>query len=496
MPLILLLSALFATLLPSWNLGFVSDDYGHLVEAAKFSPISSTDGLHRPLRNIAFKIAHATFGLNPAPYHLVLISLHLVLVGLLYRFVLLLGGGRYAAFIAAAIFGFFPRNHQSLFWVAAGQDTVVAICSLVACSAFLLHKGTGRSVSYFIALASFSIALGFKETATAILPLLLLVDLSHRIKNSNASPKHRWRAYVPFVIIAGAYLVWVFGERLFGPAEITQSFYRFQNASQSVKLAAKFILNMLLPLSSPVEVKEVVSGVLPFMTVSLGVLTIAIASFWLVRMDKLALTTGWILISMAPTAVFGFYTDRYLLMPFLGMAMLLGFIAEAIVGRARTNKLPIGLIITAALFLYVFASIARLSHYRRSWREAAVEIQTTMSETRRLYPGVPDASIFYFVNLTHSKESGQVYIFNTSVNGALWTWGYDRSVTAQRTFSSDNPHEQELVGLLLACKGDGGSDAVPANYILIFENGLIDVSGDCADRVIAMNQKKNPDLWK
>jgi MFS family permease len=331
-------------------LGFVSDDYGHLVEAAKFSPISSTDGLHRPLRNIAFKIAHATFGLNPAPYHLVLISLHLVLVGLLYRFVLLLGGGRYAAFIAAAIFGFFPRNHQSLFWVAAGQDTVVAICSLVACSAFLLHKGTGRSVSYFIALASFSIALGFKETATAILPLLLLVDLSHRIKNSNASPKHRWRAYVPFVIIAGAYLVWVFGERLFGPAEITQSFYRFQNASQSVKLAAKFILNMLLPLSSPVEVKEVVSGVLPFMTVSLGVLTIAIASFWLVRMDKLALTTGWILISMAPTAVFGFYTDRYLLMPFLGMAMLLGFIAEAIVGRARTNKLPIGLIITAALF--------------------------------------------------------------------------------------------------------------------------------------------------
>ncbi len=427
-------------------------------------------GLHRPLRNIAFKIAHATFGLNPAPYHLVLISLHLVLVGLLYRFVLLLGGGRYAAFIAAAIFGFFPRNHQSLFWVAAGQDTVVAICSLVACSAFLLYKGTGRNVSYFIALASFSIALGFKETATAILPLLLLVDLSHRIKNSNASPKHRWRAYVPFVIITGAYLVWVFGERLFGPAEITQSFYRFQNASQSVKLAAKFILNMLLPLSSPVEVKEVVSGVLPFMTVSLGVLTIAIASFWLVRMDKLALTTGWILISMAPTAVFGFYTDRYLLMPFLGMAMLLGFIAEAIVGRARTNKLPIGLIITAAL--------------------------TTMSETRRLYPGVPDASIFYFVNLTHSKESGQVYIFNTSVNGALWAWGYDRSVTAQRTFSSDNPHEQELVGLLLACKGDGGSDAVPANYILIFENGLIDVSGDCAYRVIAMNQKKNPDLWK
>lgn len=497
LPLILLLGALFLTILPSWNLGFVSDDYGHLVEAAKFSPISATDGLHRPLRNIVFKVAIAVFGLNPVPYHAVLIALHLVLVALLYRFVLLLDGGRYAAFMAALLFGFFPRSHQSIFWIAAFQDSVVGICLLVACSAFLRYKSTGRRAEYVLALVSFSVALGFKETATAILPLLLLLDITFGGRNAGAEGNNRWKIYVPFLIVTGLYLAWVFGEKLFGVTGVTQHYYGFQSCSQSLKLAAKFALNIIVPFSPPVEVKETFGHVASALVVSTTIATIAGASLTLLTMRQLSLAVAWIFITMAPTVFFGLYTDRYLLMPFVGMALLLGYVCEAIVLRIRTNKSTVRVaVVAAAAALYLCAAVPCLFHYQASWREAAREIQATINETRKLHPKVPNGSVFYFANLTHSKDYGQVYVFNTSLDGALWAGGFDRSVTGQRTFDSDNPAEQQLVQQLLGCQRADHAHTTPGTYVLVYKDGLTDLSGDCGNKTIAASLTQNPELWR
>lgn len=490
LPLVLLLSALLIPLLPSWNLGFVSDDYGHLVEAARLPITSSTDALHRPLRNILFRLASAVFGLNPAPYHFVMIALDLILVALLYRFVLLLNDGRYAAFVAAAIFGFFPRSHQSLFWVAAAQDTVVGICALIACSAFLRYRRTGRWATCILALVSFSIALGFKETATAILPLLILLDATFGRQKSGSEVNHRWKAFLPFLIVTGLYLTWVLGD---GAA---QRYYGAQNFSQAVKLAAKFVLNMLVPFSSPVEVREVLGHIVPAIVVSLEVLIIAVASIALVRPRELSFAIGWIVIAMGPTPVFGFYTDRYILLPFAGLAVLLGFIAEAVVARAGTKKLAVEAAVVGFVCLYLFASIPCLFRYQASWREAAREVRATVNETRRLHPNVPNGSIFYFVNLTHSKAHGQVYVFNTSLNGALWAAGYDSSITGRRTFRADNSAEQRLVQQLLGCPRARVSDSTPGQYIFVFKETLIDVTGECSKRIIDSSRIENPELWK
>ena len=115
-PLLVLLTLLLLILFPSLNLGFVSDDYANLVEATATLPLTSSfDGLHRPLRNILFKVSYLTFGLHSIPYHLGLILLHLSAVTALWRCMLHLSGNRHAAIVAATLFGFFPRNHQTLF---------------------------------------------------------------------------------------------------------------------------------------------------------------------------------------------------------------------------------------------------------------------------------------------------------------------------------------------------------------------------------------------
>lgn len=494
--LIPVLSVLFATLLPSWNLGFVSDDYKQLVEAADLPITTSLDGMHRPLRDILFRFAYATFGLNSAPYHIVMVALHLLSVVLLYRFVLLLRGGEFAALVAAVLFGFFPRNHQSIFWLAAAPDTVVAICSLLTFSAFLQYRNTGKGLYYYLSLMSFSLALGFKETATAILPMLPLLDVYCGKRVSDFLRSKLWQDYLPFLVVISAYLLWVFSDQLFGQGGLTQNYYSFRIGASSVKIIARSILNMMLPFSSAVELKEAIKNILLPTTVLLELVTIIVASLALGRMKELLLAGGWVLVNMSLTAI-ALYTDRYLLMPFMGVAILVGFIAEAIVVRTQKKRLPVQLGVLALLCVYVFASVVHLLNYQRSWGEAAHEVQAIVGETRRLHPDVPDGGIFYFVNLSHSRNRGQVYVFNNGLNGALWAQGYDRSVTAQRTFSSNNPSQQKLMEQLLACQSSDVTDATRRSYILIYHDGqLVDLSSECADKIIVTSREESPELWK
>ncbi len=495
LPTVLLFIALLLTLLPSLDLGFVSDDYGHLVEAARLPITSSTDGLHRPLRNILFRLAYAAFGLNPAPYHLAMIVLHLALSALLYRFVLLLNRGHNAALVTVALFGFFPRSHQSLFWLAAAQDTVVAICAIVACSSLLCFRRQGGPGNYLLALVSFAVALGFKETAIAIFPLLVLLELTVNEGTATSLLRDGWKIYLPFMIVALLFLLWVFSEKLFGWTGQAQSYYAFQSWSQSLKLAAKFVLNMLLPFSGPAEVRETFRNSFLATVVSLVSLAIAAATLALVEIRRSLFAVGWILIAMAPTAAFGLYTDRYLLLPFVGLALLLGFIAEAAIARFETRKFIAAGLVYGLVCFYLVAAVPSLLRYHRSWREAGSEVRATIDEVRRLYPNVPKGSALYFVNLTHSRDNGQVYVFNTSLKGALSAGGYDSSIVAERTFNSGNPDEQQLAGQLQTCSS-ANSNGTPGTYVFLFEKGVIDVTGDCGRELVQASRTKHPELWR
>ena len=251
---------------------------------------------------------------------------------------------------------------------------------------------------------------------------------------------------------------------------------------------------MAWPFSAPLEVRELFHN-LPLLAVLVVLLLAgAFAAFTLVARKRLLFTTGWIFVSMGPTAIFGFYNDRYLSLPFMGAAMLLGFIAEGLIERARHRSLTRAAV-ALALCLYTAVSIARLAHYERSWAAAGQEIRATMDATRRLHPHVPDGTVFTFVNLTHSREKGQIYIFNVGLNGTLWASGYDTSVTGRRTFASGDPLEERLMKKLLSCEKDTGTPGSD-RYTLVVAERVQDVSGECARTAVGVSQKEEPELWR
>lgn len=484
-----MLVGLLVTLLPSWNLGFAADDYENLVESTAKLPLTSAfDGLHRPLRNLLFKGSYLVFGLHSAPYHLGLICLHLLAVIALWHAVRCLGGGRLAAFVTAPLFGFFPRNQQAVFWVSAGQDSVITICALVAVSAFVRFKQELRARTLLAILGAVTIALGFKETAIAIFPLLVLVDLT-----CGAAPIFRARAgariYLPLIALGLVYLLWFKG--YLGHAA-PPHFYGVQSFAQTLKLLAKFGLNMLFPFGPPLEVKNVLQDFRVLILAGFGLMLLATA--WrFVRPKTTALTTGWFLICAAPTAVLGFYTDRYLGLPFIGLAMFVGFGVEgacaAVPARWAARSLVAGLIIA-----YLVAAIFRLLSDEELWRTADRKISLTMNEIRRRHPVVPKGSVFYFVDLPRMMAGGQVYVFNTGLNGMFIAWGYDPSVTARRTINLDTPRERSLAQRLLHCPTD--TSWPRQEFIFVCQDTLQEVSGRCAEEVVAESLKEDPELWQ
>lgn len=285
-------------------------------------------------------------------------------------------------------------------------------------------------------------------------------------------------------------MLWIRG--FFGHGPVPQRFYGIQSLGQSVKLAIKFALNMILPFGPPVEVRNVFANLALFNAVLFITAALGAGACALVQPRKILLCLGWFLVAAAPTAVLGFYTDRYVGLPFVGLAILVGFIAQGAVGRKeRLSRW----IIPSLMGVYVVVSAFSLLGYKSQWRQAADKIDCTMNETRRLRPNVPARSVLYFVGLQHSYADGQVYVFNTGLDGMLWAWGYDKSVTARRSFRSNDPPERQLARRLSVA----AADLHPPNGHYVFLSGpagLKDISGGWAWKIVAQSVLEEPALWR
>jgi hypothetical protein len=129
---------------------------------------------------------------------------------------------------------------------------------------------------------------------------------------------------------------------------------------------------------------------------------------------------------------------------------------------------------------------------------AATEVRTIVSETLRLYPDVSSPAIFYYLNLPHSEENGQVFVINNGLGGALWAGGYDRSVLSAASFASTESHYQQLVEQVLSCTGQGSIPGVANKaHVLVYRQGhLVDCSGTCAEGVIKESIASMGSIWQ
>ena len=141
---------------------------------------------YHPFTTLTWLLVYSLFKLNPLPYHLVNVLLHLVNVWLVFRLALRLSSRDTAAFVVAALFALHPMHVESVAWISETKDVLYTAFYLLACLAYLQYIGNGGKAKHYMLMTAFFIASLFSKPAAVTLPLLLVVIDIYKGRSINA----------------------------------------------------------------------------------------------------------------------------------------------------------------------------------------------------------------------------------------------------------------------------------------------------------------------
>jgi hypothetical protein len=203
--------------LPALGLPFIADDYLQIALARQYGPVSgwadlAADPLYR-CRATSLVLTwwlEQLAGVNPLPFNLVSLGLHIVNTWLVFALGLWKPIGWRVSAAAAAFFAVYEGHQEAVVWFAAVPELLVFTFSLASLLVWLiwLQRGQPGWTLPLGAGAFFLLALLSKESAAVLPGLFLLTVLVH---------PGRWKriaaASAPMLLISGLYTLMAFGAK-------------------------------------------------------------------------------------------------------------------------------------------------------------------------------------------------------------------------------------------------------------------------------------------
>ncbi len=201
--------AALLTYLPAFNNGFIFDDFVYLsqIRIVRQHPgeiLHVSPGFSRLTGHLYFLICSLAFGTDSAGYYSVSLLLHIVNACLVFSLVFGLTGDAFAALVSALCFTVYERHREAVFWISAVHELLLGLSALLCLRFWRSYLERGRASHYGGALLAFGAALLSKESALALVPLMLALE---RFTNTDR-PRGRLEqalAYASFATLATAY---------------------------------------------------------------------------------------------------------------------------------------------------------------------------------------------------------------------------------------------------------------------------------------------------
>ncbi len=162
-------------------------------------------GYYRPLVNFFYTLDYKLWGMSALGFRLTNLILHLLTCFILYHVLIQVPGNRFVSFLAAFVFGLHPVNTETVAWVSARNNILVALFSLISFYTYLKNRNEQKIWVGLLSYISFAAALGSKEFAIMLLPIFFLYN--RFIKTERRIARDEILGYIPFVIILCSYLV-------------------------------------------------------------------------------------------------------------------------------------------------------------------------------------------------------------------------------------------------------------------------------------------------
>jgi hypothetical protein len=324
--------------------------------------------MYQPLPVLSFAIQHHFSGTTGYPYHLVNLILHLLCVFAVFGFVKRLTQEFWMPVVAAGLFAIHPMNVEPVVWMSARSTMMYALFYLLALMSYVDYIKSDKTNKLWMTALFFIIALFCKVQAITLPLALLLLDYyfgKRVLEKSNLlvkAPFFIFSALFGFIAISDAATQSNLTDGMLAnynwlhiPFMVTWSFcfYLF-----------KFLLPVDLCGIYTYPILE--DGLLPW-TYYASIIPVGLLVWllWRNRHDKKVLfASGFFLltiiinIQLIPSRLF-IVADRYAYIPYIGLFMLLYFIATSDRMRYRTK-------VVLPYILAVFALFFAVSTYARA----------------------------------------------------------------------------------------------------------------------------------
>lgn len=325
----------WAVFYPALNLFFVSDDFVWLSLAPDIrSDLSQLFALKisnffMPVVYGYFAVLDSLFHLDPAPYHALSISIHILNSWLVALIVFELAGRRGLAVAGGLMFLLLRFPIDAVVWVSAVTMLLTALFLFSAGVAWLKYLKTGGKLWYILALAS-SVLLTFtKEWSLLFVPFLLVLTVALALRRRSELWLQRRKiafSLLPFAVVILPYLFAELYVQATGSYLIQSRTYTF-----GAHIATNTIDNITLvffPFGGFAHRHEVV-----WLFFSLAVLAVLVAvSLALWRWSRSPAFVGvvWMVAAFVPTAPFTWdpLVSRYAYLPAFGAVLFAVFILD------------------------------------------------------------------------------------------------------------------------------------------------------------------------
>ena len=378
--------------------GFVYDDVPQIlknpaIQAWNFAPQyftahvwaaiypNSTGNYYRPLFLLWLRLNYAAFGTDAAGWHLTSVACHMAATWLVFRIALRVSRERMIAFVAALVFGLHPAHVENVAWISGVTDPLMACFVLASLLAYASFRETRKLLYAALSLALFALALLSKETAVVLPVLIFSFSCALTFPEGGARPESgrpdstsddgrmkrfiaSIRACVPYVLVLAIYAI--VRLRALGKWSRPTAPVSWREVVLTWPAVLWFYVKHLIwPLrESEFYSLDYVSHV-SVATVLLPLALVVMAAFallWLLRnadrKDVARFALALLIVPLLPVLDLRSLTagdivhDRYLYLPSVGFAILVGLVIREIerrVGKGRWRIVPVAATIVIAL---------------------------------------------------------------------------------------------------------------------------------------------------
>lgn len=327
---------------------------------------------YRPVTMASLLLDRAVGQGRPLPFHLSVVLFHAVTSALVcaaaLRWLGSDGPGRLGALGCGALFAVHPIHTESVAWVA-GRSDVLATAFLLA--AFLAHVPPASSWRGRMAVGGLAfLAFGSKETAVALLPLLVLYD------GMLAPPAERreWiRRYTAPVVALVAYVALRWRALPADGASGADAGGLEWSVLDLPGALGVYLARMVWPLRQSAYIDAVPTDPFRLSATVIALLALCALGVWCGRNKRrvAAFSLAWIMVALLPSLAIVWkipeapVAERYLYLPSAGFCLLVGAALREVVSRRPAWRLAC----LAAAGLLVAAGFAATVRRNRVWHD-------------------------------------------------------------------------------------------------------------------------------